>query len=263
MAVTRTTRFGKRRRYVKPTLYRKRFAGASRNSLTPSYGPGMYSLRTAARTYRSKRAFSALRASSRLTPFPRTKLVKHNYCDQINLPAGASAGFPVTWKFRANSTYDPDLTGTGHQPMFRDEMADKYQYYTVLSSTIEIIFPPSEEYRKVLALWLDDDGAAPTTLVSLQEQRRTIDAIRLDKRQTPLKLKCFYDAAKWNKTTVKGILADDQQKIAAGSNPGTTAKTWILQVWPLLSSQTLPIDTVQVNITYTVLWREPNEFVTS
>lgn len=265
MAVTRTTRIrSKRRRYTKPTLYRKRFSGASRSSLVPSYGPGMYSLRSAARSYRGKRAFSFMRASSRLSPFPRTKLVKHTYSDQISLAASGFAGQPQTWIFRANSTYDPDYSGVGHQPMFRDEMAAKYNYYTVLSSTVEIIFPAQDTARKVVSLWCDDDTTTPTTLTGLQEQRRTVDCVKLDKRNGPLKMKSFYDAARWNKSTVKSILADDQQKVDKASNPATAnAKFWILMVWPMLATELLTAETIQVNITYTTLWREPVEFTQS
>jgi len=34
--------------------------------------------------------------------------------------------------FRMNSIFDPDYTGTGHQPFFRDMWASQYDYYTVI-----------------------------------------------------------------------------------------------------------------------------------
>jgi len=42
--------------------------------------------------------------------------------------------------FRTNSIFDPDLTGTGHQPLFRDLWASQYDYYTVLSCEYELHF---------------------------------------------------------------------------------------------------------------------------
>lgn len=42
--------------------------------------------------------------------------------------------------FRTNSIFDPDYTGTGHQPLFRDLWASQYDYYTVLSCEYEIHF---------------------------------------------------------------------------------------------------------------------------
>lgn len=40
--------------------------------------------------------------------------------------------------FRANSVFDPDFTGTGHQPAMRDLWASQYDYYTVLACEYEI-----------------------------------------------------------------------------------------------------------------------------
>lgn len=40
--------------------------------------------------------------------------------------------------FRTNSVYDPDYTGTGHQPLMRDLWASQYDYYTVLACDYEI-----------------------------------------------------------------------------------------------------------------------------
>lgn len=40
--------------------------------------------------------------------------------------------------FRLNSIFDPDLTGTGHQPKGRDTWANVYQYYRVLSTEVTI-----------------------------------------------------------------------------------------------------------------------------
>lgn len=35
--------------------------------------------------------------------------------------------------FRANGIFDPDVTGTGHQPLYRDQVADLYTNYTVIA----------------------------------------------------------------------------------------------------------------------------------
>lgn len=68
--------------------------------------------------------------------FPIKKLVKLRYAQEIVLP-GTSNGI-VQHQFRANSVYDPDFTGVGHQPMNYDRWAALYDHYTVMSSKCKV-----------------------------------------------------------------------------------------------------------------------------
>ncbi len=63
----------------------------------------------------------------------RTKLV---YSQFVTVTAAQQ----VTGKysFRANSIFDPDITGVGHQPKFHDQMALYYARYRVLASSIKV-----------------------------------------------------------------------------------------------------------------------------
>lgn len=49
--------------------------------------------------------------------------------------APSSSG-AVNQQFRGNSLFDPDLTGTGHQPLFFDQYATLYRRYMVYSCAI-------------------------------------------------------------------------------------------------------------------------------
>jgi hypothetical protein len=64
-----------------------------------------------------------------------SETVKLRYSDQINVgnPLGGSV-----YNFRANSLYDPNKTGTGHQPLGFDQMAEKYNHYVVLGAKIYV-----------------------------------------------------------------------------------------------------------------------------
>jgi hypothetical protein len=67
----------------------------------------------------------------------RTNLV---YYDTVTLDPQINAlGVANTYhQFRANSLYDPDLSGIGHQPMFHDNYSQLYQKYRVISSKIKV-----------------------------------------------------------------------------------------------------------------------------
>jgi len=58
------------------------------------------------------------------------------YCDYYNL--SSSSGTPAVHQWRLNSTYDPDFTSTGHQPMFRDNYATIYGSYLVTACTVTL-----------------------------------------------------------------------------------------------------------------------------
>ena len=64
-----------------------------------------------------------------------TEIIKLRYCTQVSIPGGAGHG---SYQFRANSLYDPDLSGVGHQPMGFDEMSARYLHYQVLGSRIKV-----------------------------------------------------------------------------------------------------------------------------
>jgi len=56
------------------------------------------------------------------------------YQDKYNLATSSGAG--VMQVFRANSIFDFDYSGTGHQPMFRDQIVAMYQYYQVVQTRV-------------------------------------------------------------------------------------------------------------------------------
>jgi len=60
------------------------------------------------------------------------------YADFYNLTS--TSGIPAVQQWRLNSLFDPDLTLTGHQPMFRDTYAGVYATYLVLNTRVTFKF---------------------------------------------------------------------------------------------------------------------------
>lgn len=65
---------------------------------------------------------------------PTTRIAKLVYAD--NLVITSTTGILQDYVFRANSIFDPDLTGVGHQPMGHDQWQGLFQHYAVLGSRI-------------------------------------------------------------------------------------------------------------------------------
>lgn len=79
-----------------------------------------------------KRAFTRRLLS---TVLPPTWTCKMRYVEQFNLNAD-NTGQPSYQVWKCDGCYDPNLTGTGHQPLGWDQMMGMYKKFQVLSSKI-------------------------------------------------------------------------------------------------------------------------------
>lgn len=125
--MVRRIRRGLRRTY----RGRRSRAGARRVARSRAVGARRY-----ARSYRS-RAFARMSNPLAFNRF-RTKLT---YYDTQALDPASNALTTINgsiWQYRANSVFDPDYTGVGHQPMYFDNLAAIYQNYRVLGCKITV-----------------------------------------------------------------------------------------------------------------------------
>lgn len=129
--------------------------------------------------YRKKKAYKPRRKTykkkaampGRTMPgFPINKIVKMRYvtCVRLDPAAGASA----LHRFRANSIFDPDETGVGHQPLGHDQWAQFYNHYTVVGAKISAKFTAqaADQTSAICACYLSDDPFTPTTAIETIEQ---------------------------------------------------------------------------------------------
>jgi len=136
------------------------------------------------RTTKSRKYTRRKRRYTRRKPLvlggiPDSRVVKLRYCDFVKLDA-SSAGSAVATQhtFVANSVYDPDDTGTGHQPMGFDEMAAQYNHYVVLGSKITVHFDNDVDHVQLAGQYAFlrlDDVVPPTNtnLAALMERAQS------------------------------------------------------------------------------------------
>lgn len=117
------------RRYKPRKPYRKRSrAGAQRSARRKFTNRARYRNRRRPAIFRNPFIF----------PKAYTKL---KYAQAIVLdpkPEAMGATGSNVWQFCANGLYDPDTTGTGHQPMYYDNYSALYQRYRVRQSFITV-----------------------------------------------------------------------------------------------------------------------------
>ena len=89
--------------------------------------------------------------------FPMKIQITHRYSALLTVTS--TAGAVTTYKFACNGLYDPDLTSSGHQPYYFDQMAALYNHYTVLTSSITVSAVPTTATQNsmICALAYNDD----------------------------------------------------------------------------------------------------------
>lgn len=81
-----------------------------------------------------------------------------------NATIGAAAGAVNTYVFRANDLFDPDLTGTGHQPMGFDQLMLWYNHFVVAKAKITCTFSNLAAARATVCIRQDGD-LTPITVI--------------------------------------------------------------------------------------------------
>jgi hypothetical protein len=105
--------------------------------------------------------------------FPNTIITKLRYC--TNMILSATAGGSAITVFSANSIFDPDVTNTGHQPMYHDQYAAIYKNYAVLGSRIQVEFINNNSSTGVIgSITGDSNSTIPTSVDNRSEQSNSV-----------------------------------------------------------------------------------------
>lgn len=205
------------------------------------------------RSYRrySKKARSSRRSlilNKRLPTglvFPDVYLCKLVYRQNFSLTT--STGF-VYNLFRGNSLFDPDQSGTGHQPYYRDQLATLYNNYRVLGSKITVVFTSGTDGLGYVGVAPQTTTSAPSVLTDMMEEpygRYKATTGYQAKGQTIVK-----NYMKTKKMFgMKSILYDDTCAAAMGSNP---TQQWYWNVWGIAVDSLNISQFATVQLTYYV-----------
>ncbi len=73
-------------------------------------------------------------------PFARSMFVRLAYSDSFSQSAPATTNLYGVTTWSLNSLFDPDVTGTGHQPMQYDQLTGIYRKYQVYGAKVQLEF---------------------------------------------------------------------------------------------------------------------------
>jgi len=193
--------------------------------------------------------------------FPKTTAVKLRYVDGVSLNPVTST--LATYAFSANSCFDPNVTGIGHQPMNFDMWSALYNHYVVVGSKIRVTFnfgTTAQADGFVCGCFVSDDLSYTTDPTTMMEQglaRYKIRNANAFKPGAPT-VTCGYSAKKYfNLTNVM----DNVLRVGAGinNNPADTANFIIFCGPTPASTVDLTAIMCTVIIDYIVIFSEPKE----
>lgn len=133
---------------------------------------------------------------------------------------------------RVNSLWDPDYTGTGHQPLGRDELAARYKSYRVDGALIRATFYSSASGNNIAAtcgIGMDKDYNLHSTAdynALVEHQRGKYQKLLLPNSREKVVLTAKYNRSVfWKKKDAK----DEDQTADFGNSPTDVAyaQLWI------------------------------------
>lgn len=187
------------------------------------------------------------------------------YATSVVLSTAVSA--VAQYNFRANSIFDPDGSGAGHQPLGHDQWSAFYNHYVVLGSKIRVTANyggTSPTTPQMFGVILNEDGTVISDIEQIAEQGLArYRMITMNPANTgPYRVRNTFSAKKF--FNVKDV-KDNIPRLGAtfGQNPSDEANFVVF----LLSANGLAdagqAVLVWVIIDYIVLLSEPKEIAKS
>ena len=148
------------------------------------------------------------------------KSVEFLYVEQ-GVALSSSVGIPAVYQFNASGLFDPNRTGTGHQPMNYDQLMVLYEDYIVTECEYKVVFRQSDNNPALIGVTVSDATTVATdTKVLIENGQCQWDQIR-GTVETPVHrtMKGKIDIAKCHGVTRSQLLGDAEFRGTVGANP--------------------------------------------
>lgn len=208
--------------------------------------------------YQRKKGATSKYYKRRVTsgPWPFSKLVKLRYADKCTLVTDSVTG-TNEYVFRANDLYDPDYTGTGHQPRGFDQYMLMYKKFVVLGSKITARFTNlggATNGDAMVGISVATDAATVIDIIDEMEARKSKFKILTGNNDVATTITNFYSHKTWIKS--KPLTDDTVHGTASASCPNHIYfKVFARAIDTILSNTNYP--TALVNIDYTAIVFDP------
>jgi len=191
--------------------------------------------------------------------FPKMLKMTQKYVEQVNFQTG-SLGALATYSFSCNGMYDPNITGTGHQPMYFDQLGALYDHYCVIASKITVTFTKGDTQTTMpvtVGIYVNDDSTVTPTIFGIMENSLATSAV-IHAGQPTAVCKLGWSAAKY---FGKSPLANTELQGTTSGNP-TEQSMFTLFIDSSLGLQ-VGAALATVEIEYIAIWKELRDIASS
>jgi len=192
--------------------------------------------------------------------FPPSTMRKGQLYYEYQLTITSTSGVPGSYIFSANGAFDPNITGTGHQPIGFDQMMSFYDQYTVRSASIKATFAGLSTSVARVAVLLYDQPSPSTDPLRLVENGlakmgviATSPGVNTTRSVCSLSLHC--DVPKYFGVTFEELKVNPSFVGTAAANPSEQVY-FALELWGGFSNSTMAV-TFDVLISYDIFYYEP------
>lgn len=180
----------------------------------------------------------------------------------------ATGGLVNSRFFIANGLYDPDTTGTGHQPLGFDQMMLLYNQYTVVNARIRVNLQNTVASNARVAIWVNPDTTQLTDPARLLENGLVTSTILTGfsgaqySTQSQKALEYNLDVRKYfGRRTNREMLNDVDLQGTVSSNPSEGVYFGVA-AWDPFGAGTVTVY-YDVTIEFSAIFFEPRKLTTS
>jgi len=214
-------------------------------------------------TRRTSRAVADLRLyTPTFHASTRRKLMYH----EEELAFTSTSGVPSGYVFSANGLFDPNITGTGHQPVGFDQLMQYYEQYTVVASkaTVDLLNSNTTAISRCV-LYLSPDAAILTDPNRVIENGLCVTKVAYPNvtwnSVAQLNLDCNIAEYFGRTNTLRELLNDTSLFGTAAANP-IEQVYYVMSAWDPFGTNTLGYF-ANITIEYDVVFWEPRKLVES
>jgi len=191
--------------------------------------------------------------------FPKKMSFTHKYMETISLSSASGTFAAYNWS--CNSIFDPNVTGTGHKPIYSDQLFALYNHYVVIGSKITITFLPTAANVGLIAVGCfinDNAGVTPTTYLGCGEQTLATTKYISYNNSEPM-----FITKKWSAKKYFGgsVLANTELQGTSSASPAEQSYYSVYAQTTDMSSTTTV--SVNVKIEYITIWKELRDLAQS